>query len=154
MQGGREVKMPFWKDLTAARQLLSDAASLTVNKITSDQDIARLHNDAQVWSVNHLAERRVALSEPDWPPSQPLGWRGAIPLGSGSFCCAVLKIGLLFRLGQSVRGKHANFSNNLTDTIYGLRSELRDDAGRDIETRNEKNRQISNRDAGRFFGSR
>src|SRR6266581_2153510 len=54
--GGREVKMPFWKDLTAARQLLSDAASLTVNKITSDQDIARLHNDAQVWSVNHLAK--------------------------------------------------------------------------------------------------
>src|ERR1043166_4609053 len=56
MQGGREVKMPFWKDLTATRQLLSDAASLTVNKITSDQDIARLHNDAQVWSVNHLAK--------------------------------------------------------------------------------------------------
>ena len=55
-EGGREVKMPFWKDLTATRQLLSDSASLTVNKITSDQDIARLHNDAQVWSVNHLAK--------------------------------------------------------------------------------------------------
>lgn len=54
--GGREVKMPFWKDLSATRQLLSDAASLTVNKITSDQDIARIHNDAQVWSVNHLAK--------------------------------------------------------------------------------------------------
>src|SRR3954468_10126920 len=54
--GGREVKMPFWKDLTATRQLLSDAASLTVNKITADQDIARIHNDAQVWSVNHLAK--------------------------------------------------------------------------------------------------
>ena len=54
--GGREVKMPFWKDLTAARQLLSDSASLTVNKITSDQDVARIHNDAQVWSVNHLAK--------------------------------------------------------------------------------------------------
>jgi len=53
--GGREVKMPFWKDLSGARQLLSDAASLTVNKITSDQDIARIQNDAQVWSVNHLA---------------------------------------------------------------------------------------------------
>jgi hypothetical protein len=53
--GGREVKMPFWKDLTATRQILSDAGSLTVNKITSDQDIARIHNDAQVWSVNHLA---------------------------------------------------------------------------------------------------
>ena len=54
--GGREVKMPFWKDLSGARQLLSDSASLTVNKITSDQDIARIHNDAQVWSVNHLAK--------------------------------------------------------------------------------------------------
>ena len=56
MEGGREVKMPFWKDLTATRQLLSDSASLTVNKITSDQDIARIHYDAQVWSVNHLAK--------------------------------------------------------------------------------------------------
>jgi len=54
--GGREVKMPFWKDLSATRQLLSDAASLTPNKITSDQDIARIHNDAQVWGVNHLAK--------------------------------------------------------------------------------------------------
>ena len=54
--GGREVKMPFWKDLTAARQLLSDSASLTVNKINADQDISRLHNDAQTWSVNHLAK--------------------------------------------------------------------------------------------------
>ena len=54
--GGREVKMPFWKDLTATRQLLSDSGTLTVNKITSDQDIARIQNDAQVWSVNHLAK--------------------------------------------------------------------------------------------------
>ncbi len=54
--GGREVRMPFWKDLTAARQLLSDSATLTVNKITADQDIARIQNDAQVWSVNHLSE--------------------------------------------------------------------------------------------------
>lgn len=54
--GGREVKMPFWKDLTAARQLLNDSGTLTVNKITSDQDIARIHNDAQSWSVNHLAK--------------------------------------------------------------------------------------------------
>ena len=54
--GGREVKMPFWKDLTATRQLLSDAATLAVNKIGSDQDIARIQNDAQVWSVNHLAK--------------------------------------------------------------------------------------------------
>src|SRR6266478_277840 len=56
-EGGREAKMPFWKDLTATRQLLSDSASLTVNKITADQDIARIQNDAQVWSVNHLAKQ-------------------------------------------------------------------------------------------------
>src|SRR5213075_2714066 len=56
MVGGHEVHMQFWKDLTAARQILSDAAPLTPNKINSDQDIARIHNDGQVWSVNHLAK--------------------------------------------------------------------------------------------------
>jgi hypothetical protein len=50
------VKMPFWKDLTATRQILSDSSPLVVNKITSDQDIARIHNDAQAWSANHLAK--------------------------------------------------------------------------------------------------
>jgi len=54
--GGREVKMPFWKDLTATRQILSDSAPMTVNKITADQDIARIQNDGQTFSVNHLAE--------------------------------------------------------------------------------------------------
>ena len=54
--GGRTVEMPFWKDLTATRQILSDSAALTVNKITADKDIARIHNDAQAWSVNHLAK--------------------------------------------------------------------------------------------------
>src|SRR5262245_35759162 len=54
--GGHETRMPFWKDITPARQVLSDAAPLAVNKITSDQDIARIHNDAQVWSANHLAK--------------------------------------------------------------------------------------------------
>ena len=54
--GGRTVEMPFWKDRTAARQLLSDSGSLSVNKIAADKDIARIHNDAQAWSVNHLAK--------------------------------------------------------------------------------------------------
>jgi hypothetical protein len=54
-EGGQQIHMPFWKDITPARQLLSDSLSLSVNKITSDQDIARIQNDAQVWSVNHLA---------------------------------------------------------------------------------------------------
>jgi hypothetical protein len=55
-KGGRMQEMPFWKDLTGTRQLLSDSAPLTVNKITSGQDTARIHNDAQAWSVNHLAK--------------------------------------------------------------------------------------------------
>ena len=54
--GGQTVNMPFWQDLTATRQLLSDSATLTVNRITGATDIARIHNDAQVWSVNDLAE--------------------------------------------------------------------------------------------------
>jgi hypothetical protein len=54
--GGRTVEMPFWKDLSATRQILSDSGSLTVNKITSDKDIARIQNDAQAWSVNDLAK--------------------------------------------------------------------------------------------------
>ena len=41
--GGRTTEMPFWKDLTATRQILSDGSPLTVNKITSDKDIARIH---------------------------------------------------------------------------------------------------------------
>src|SRR5512136_1225855 len=54
--GGRTVDMPFWKDLSGTRQILSDAAALTVNKITADKDIARIQNDAQAWSVNDLAK--------------------------------------------------------------------------------------------------
>ena len=54
--GGKTVEMPFWKDLAATRQLLSDSGTLTINKIAADKDIARIHNDAQAWSVNHLAK--------------------------------------------------------------------------------------------------
>ena len=54
--GGQTVNMPFWQDLTATRQILSGAAPLTVNKITGSTDIARIQNDAQVWSVNVLAK--------------------------------------------------------------------------------------------------
>ena len=54
---GGKVKMPLLEGPDGnSRQLLSDSAPLTVNKITADQDIARIHNDAQVWSVNHLAK--------------------------------------------------------------------------------------------------
>ena len=54
--GGTTVEMPFWKDLTAPRQLMGANGRLDINKIAADKDIARIHNDAQTWSVNHLAE--------------------------------------------------------------------------------------------------
>jgi hypothetical protein len=60
--GGITVQMPFWKDLTGARQILSDSSPLAVNKIQADQDIARIHNDGNAWSVNDLAK---ALSGDD-----------------------------------------------------------------------------------------
>src|SRR5258706_16197892 len=43
--GGRTGNMPFWKDLQATRQLLSDSATLAGNKITAGPGIARVHND-------------------------------------------------------------------------------------------------------------
>lgn len=55
-KGGFVVDLPFWKDLSGDRQVLSDSASLTVNKITSGADIACIHNDGNAWSVNHLAK--------------------------------------------------------------------------------------------------
>lgn len=54
--GGKLVPMPFWKDLTGGRQVLSDSTPLAVNKITADQDQAVIHNDGNAWSVNFLAD--------------------------------------------------------------------------------------------------
>ena len=55
-QGGTQVNMPHWNDLSGNRQPLSDSAALTAQKITADQDIARIHNDGNAWSWNHLAK--------------------------------------------------------------------------------------------------
>ncbi len=52
--GGKTVDMPFWQDISPARQVLSDGAALTVNKITASKDIAIINNDANVWSANDL----------------------------------------------------------------------------------------------------
>jgi hypothetical protein len=53
--GGNQVNMPHWNDLTGNRQPLSDSAALTPQKLAADQDIARIHNDGNAWSWNHLA---------------------------------------------------------------------------------------------------
>ena len=61
-QGGKLVNMPFWDDLTGDDELLSDSGALTVNPITSGQDIAALHMRGKAWGVNDLAK---ALSGDD-----------------------------------------------------------------------------------------
>ena len=55
-QGGTHVDMPFWQDLTGAREILSDSGSLTPAKLTTSGDIARIHNDAKSWAWNILAK--------------------------------------------------------------------------------------------------
>ena len=54
--GGNTVDMPFWQDVNPTRQILSDAAPLTVNKIAASKDIARIQMDGNAWSVNDLAK--------------------------------------------------------------------------------------------------
>src|SRR5215831_14505047 len=61
--GGTQVDMPHWNDLTGNRQPLSDSSPLTPDKITADKDTARIHNDGNAWSWNHLASV-VAGSDP------------------------------------------------------------------------------------------
>src|SRR4051812_15385239 len=71
--GGRIVDLPFWQDISPTRQILSDSASLTVNKITASKDIARIQKDAQAWSVNDLA----ALVSGDDPMQAIIDFVGA-----------------------------------------------------------------------------
>lgn len=61
-QGGNLVSIPFYQDLSGDSEVLSDSASLTVNKITTGKDVARLHARGKAWGVNDLAK---ALSGDD-----------------------------------------------------------------------------------------
>ena len=62
VEGGQLVNMPFFQDLTGDDEILSDSVDLTVNKITSDKDVAVLHARGKAWGVNDLAR---ALSGAD-----------------------------------------------------------------------------------------
>ena len=61
-QGGNTITMPFYQDLTGSSEVLSDSTSLTVNKIATSTDVARLHARGKAWGVNDLAQ---ALSGSD-----------------------------------------------------------------------------------------
>ncbi|MDK1720220.1 coat protein [Dellaglioa algida] len=53
--GGKIIQMPHWNDLSGESQELSDTDPLTVNKITTGQDQARLQMRGNAWSANDLA---------------------------------------------------------------------------------------------------
>lgn len=61
--GGKLINMPFWNDLTGDDEVLSDAGALTVNPISSGQDIAVLNMRGKAWGVNDLA-KALAGSDP------------------------------------------------------------------------------------------
>lgn len=61
--GGNTINMPFWQDLTGASEVVSATGTeLTVNNITSEQDIAVVLARGKAWGVNELA---AALSGSD-----------------------------------------------------------------------------------------
>lgn len=55
VRGGTIIKMPFFNDLTGDSEILSDTTPLSVNKITTGQDWARLHLRGKAWGSNDLA---------------------------------------------------------------------------------------------------
>lgn len=54
--GGRILNVPFWKDLTGADEVLSDAAALTPGNITTDKDVTHMDGRGRAWGANDLAE--------------------------------------------------------------------------------------------------
>jgi len=56
MSGGNTINMPFFNDLSGDSEELSDTVPLTVNAITTGQDVARLHMRGKSWGVNDLAK--------------------------------------------------------------------------------------------------
>jgi len=60
--GGKLINMPFFKDLTGDDEVLTDSSALTVNNISTGQDIAHLLMRGKAWGVNDLAK---ALSGAD-----------------------------------------------------------------------------------------
>ncbi len=54
--GGRIVNMPFFNDLLGEEEILSDNASLAVDKITTGQDAAVLQMRGKAWSSNDLVK--------------------------------------------------------------------------------------------------
>lgn len=53
--GGTTVNMPFFSDLSGNSEVLSDAASLSVNGISASKDVAVISHRGKAWGTNDLA---------------------------------------------------------------------------------------------------
>lgn len=112
-QGGTESHLPFWNDISGARQPLSDSSPLTPQKIAADQDICRIHNDGQAWSVNQLA-KALAGDDPMDAILQLVGTYWArvnqgvlISSLKGMFAAASMSSNLLSIASESIAGSSA-----------------------------------------------
>lgn len=62
-KGGKTVSIPFFKEISADPELLSDSTALTVNNVSTDKDIAAIHAQGIAFGSNDLA-RLFAGADP------------------------------------------------------------------------------------------
>lgn len=62
---GTTANMPFWTDISGARQIISDTGAFTPKKITSSKDVCRIQNDGDSWSTTLLADLLAGSSGMD-----------------------------------------------------------------------------------------
>jgi len=62
LNGGSSINMPYFNDLSGDSEELSDNIALSVNNLTTGQDVARLQMRGKAWGVTDLAK---ALSGTD-----------------------------------------------------------------------------------------
>lgn len=60
---GQDIEMPFWQDLSGARQVIQSNTPFTTNLITASQDRACQQYDGNAWSANMLA-KHMSGSDP------------------------------------------------------------------------------------------
>lgn len=104
--GGQQVQLPFWQDLSGDDQLLDDSTNLTVTAVTGQKDVGVLHARALVYGstdiaaalagddpVARLADMYVSKWDRQWQKLMISSLNGA--LGSATMTSNVLDISAL-----------------------------------------------------------
>lgn len=108
--GGNTINMPFFQDLNGDSEGLSDTNPLTVNNISTAQDVARLHMRGKAWGSNDLAK---ALS-------------GADPMGAvadlvSDYWAREMQKTLTYSLSGIIG---SNITNNSSDMVKNVATEV------------------------------